>query len=479
MLIGTRLFFRFLNAATAIIIARYLDDNQFGQYSLALALVDALLLCNDLGMTTLLLREGSRDKTKLQLYFGNAILVEAFASVIYLAIAVFISQFLYSETVAYLVIILGMATAFYEFRKPMRSIFRIMMNMKTVIWFDIVYVILCFGGVLTVSKFITPAQGLFWVSIIQLIVSFGVIAAFGIYDYKYLKPKFSLKAIPQMLKQSWVFAIYASFYTLYLQIDQLIIGAMRNEAEVAYYSAASKLVIFVLIIPQMIYQMILPVMFRLSKEDLPKYKRVNMTLYRYFSAIGYPLAVGTFLLADHIIQILYNGKYGEAIPALQLFAFFILMRFTGNASGQSLTALDKQKIKVKIEVISVAINAILDVILIYYYGFIGAIIATIFVEAGIRLIFLRMDNYYLHFTYRDRIKNSYPIIIASLLMGLFIFFTKNYINVIVLTILSCILYTFFLWLCRFFKDYDKQLFKQLIPKKFKKNESLDPSSRDI
>lgn len=468
MLIGTRLFFRLLNALTGIIIARYLDDNQFGAYSIAIALVDALLLCNDLGMTTLLLREGSRDKNKMQLYFGNALLVESIVSIIYLVIAVTISQFVYSSTVAYLVLILGVATALYEFRKPMRSIFRIMMDMKTVIWFDIAYAILCFGGVLIVSKTISPAQGLIWVAVIQLIVSFGVIAAFTIYDIKILKPKFSLRVIPAMIKESWAFSIYASFYTLYLQVDQLIVGFLRGEKEVAYYSAAVKLVIFLLIIPQMIYQMVLPVMFRLSKEDMPKYKRMNMTLYRYFTALGTPMAVGIFLLAEPITRILYNGRYLESVPALQLFAAFILMRFVGNASGQSLTALDKQKTKVIIEVISVAINVILDFILVYYYGFLGAVIATIFVEAFIRLIFLYMDNHYLQYKFWDRLKNNYHVYIASLLMGIFIYFTKGYFNVIFLTLCGITIYGICLWLLRFFKDYDKQLFKQLIPARLQK-----------
>lgn len=466
MLIGSRLFFRLLNAFTSIIIARYLDDNQFGQYSLAVAIVDTILLCNDLGMTTLLLREGSRDKAKLQLYFGNALLVETIISVIFLAIAIIVSQFVYSSTIAYLVLILGLATVFYEFRKPMRSIFRIMMNMKTVIWFDIAYAVLCFIGVLAVSKIIAPATGMLWICFIQLIFSFVVIIAFAAYDFKYLKPKFSLQAIPGMLKESWTFAIYASFYTLYMQIDQLIIGLLRNETEVAYYSAASKLVLFVLIVPQMIYQMVLPLMFKLTKEDKQKYKRLNVTLYRYFSAIGYPLAIGTFLLAEPIIRILYNGKYLQSIFALQLFAFFILMRFTGNVSGQSLTALDKQKTKMTIEVISVVINGILDLILVYFYGFIGAIIVTIFVEASVRVVFLIMDNHYLHITAWSRFKNSLPIIAASLTMGLFIIFTKKYVNVIVLTLFSSLIYLFFLWIFRFFKQYDKQLFKQLIPEKF-------------
>ena len=479
MLIGARLVFRVVSAITAIIIARYLDENQFGAYSLALSMVDAILLCNDLGMTTLLLREGSRDKTKLQIYFGNALLVEAIASVIFLTIAITVSGLLYSQTVAYLVLLLGAATVFYEFRKPMRSIFRIMMNMKTVIWFDIAYAVLCFGGVLAISKLITPGQGLFWVAIIQVIVSFAVIAAFAIYDFKYLKPKFSLRLIPPMLKESWIFALYTSFYTLYLQISQLIIGILRDEKEVAYYSAASKMVIFVLIIPQMVYQMVLPVMFRLSKTDLPKYKRVNITLHRYFAALGYPMAVGTLLLASPIMDLLYKGKYQEGVPALQWFSFFILMRFTGNASGQSLTALDKQKTKVIIESISVVLNIILVALAVPKYGFIGAVVATVIVEAIMRLIFLRMDNYYLQISGFTRLKNILPVILASLTMGVFIYFTRDFINVIVLTLLGFIIYVFLLWIFRFFKEYDKQLFKQLIPARFQKNESTDSGGRNV
>jgi Ca2+/Na+ antiporter len=87
------------------------------------------------------------------------------------------------------------------------------------------------------------------------------------------------------------------------------------------------------------------------------------------------------------------------------------------------------------------------------------------------LDFSKLKQNWLHYS-----KKIISPILASIVMGIFIYFTREYFNVIFLTLCGAVIYGIFLWVFRFFKEYDKQLFKQLIPKRLQKNESSNPSS---
>ena len=150
-------------------------------------------------------------------------------------------------------------------------------------------------------------------------------------------------------------------------------------------------------------------------------------------------------------------------------AIFLLFRFLGNVSGQSLTTLDKQKQKVILQLCTFVILIILNYFLIKSYGFIGAAIATLIAEIIIRIGFIIMDFKYMKTGLFPYLKILPSMIMAGLLMGVVIYFTSPYFHVILAILFGAVIYGFFLWIFRFFKPSDKYMLKQILPNKFKFN----------
>ena len=461
-----RVAFRFLTVGVMLWAARYLGVERYGMFETALAWSNAFLALNDIGMSTLIVREAARDEKKMAKYFGNTLLVEIFLSTILFGVIMVIGFSLgYNKTIMTLMAILGAAGLIYEFRKVMRGIFRVMLKLKTVAALEVLNgALYFFVTIWIISSFQDIDAGLLGIAHAKLWINTIVILALFIYTRQFIKPTFAPKEIWPMIKQSYVFTLYNFFFMLYFQIDQIILSIMTNSTEVGHYSAAAKLVSAFLFIPLMLFQVTMPTMYRYSKNNIHAYKRINLAKWRYLSAFGIPAGVGIWFLSSEIIQFVYGEEYLAAIPILLIMGWFMAVRFTGISQGNSLTTSDRQGLRALIQVISVAFNIILDIILIKQYGARGAAIATLLTEILISASYLYFSHRFLKENFFKNALTILPILLATAGMTALLFLAKPYLHVIVLVIFGAIAYLFLLWAFRFFKPYDRQILKQIASK---------------
>lgn len=463
-LLLARTVFRVLTAVTLIYAANYLGSERFGMLETATAWANAFLALNDIGMSTLIVREAARDEKKMAVYFGNTLIVELLLSVVLFGVIMAVGLGIgYDNTTLVLMAIMGAAGLIYEFRKVMRGILRVMMNLKAVAILEVlnglVYLLLAVWIFATVTDLDLGLVGLahskLWTNVLM-------VSALFVYVLKYVKPKVNVKRIPEMVKQSYVFTLYNMFFMLYFQIDQIILSIMRGASEVGVYGASAKIVNLFLFIPLMLFQVTMPLMWRYSEKDMDKYKRVNMLTWRYLAAFGVPAGVGIALLAGDIIPFVYRSpEYLVAVPVLSTLGWFLAMRFFGISQGNSLTTTDRQGLRAAIQIVSVGINIALDIWLIQKYGARGAAIATLITETVIATSYIWYSLNYLKQSVFETAKQLFPILLATAVMGGLIALAKGSMHVIVLVICGAAIYLILLWLFRFFRAEDKQILKQL------------------
>src|SRR3989339_187905 len=137
-LLIARSAFRFLTAVALIYAARYLGTERYGMFETATAWANMFLALNDVGMSTLIVREAARDPKKTAVYFGNTLLVETILSLVIFFVLLGIGiGFRYDHTTMLLIGILGASNLIFEFRKVMRGIFRVHMNMGFIAFVEI------------------------------------------------------------------------------------------------------------------------------------------------------------------------------------------------------------------------------------------------------------------------------------------------------------------------------------------------------
>lgn len=461
-----RAAFRVLNAVVIIVAARYLGVDRYGMFETALAWSNAFFAMNDIGMSSLVVRESSRDKTKMSVYFGNALLVEVVLSVVLFAAIILIGIGVgYNTTTVTLIAILSGASLVYEFRKAARGVFRVLLRMKSVAILEIIngalYLLITLWIIAAVSD---KDLGLLGIAHSRLWVNVAVIGALLVYAIKLVRPAFSPGQILPMLKQSYVFVLYNMFILLFIQTDSIILSIMNGTDAVGPYGAAAKLVTIFLFIPVMVFQVIMPFMYRLSATDMDKYRRINRTVWKYLAAIGVPTGIGLTLVANDVVSLVYGEEFIASVLILQLLGWFLALRYLGVTPANALTTTDRQGLRAGLEVAAVVLNIILDIILIRSYGAAGAAIATVIAEACLVTTCIWAARKRLMETWRQTAAPLLPVLAATAGMGAVVTLAEPRLHVIFVVILGAVAYAILLWAFRFFQPYDKKVLKQIISK---------------
>lgn len=467
-LLIARAAFRFLTAGVLLYATTYLGAERFGMLETATAWANSFLALNDVGMSTLIVREAARDEKKMALYFGNTLVVEVILSIVLYVVILGVGFGLnYDSTTMTLMMIMGAAGLAFEFRKVMRGIFRVLLKLKFVAMLEVINGLLYLLFAIWIFATVTDKDlGLLGLAHSRLWVNVLIVVALFLYTLKFIKPTFALNQVWPMVKQSYVFTLYNVFFMLYFEIDQIILSIMKDATEVGIYGAPAKIVNLLLFIPIMIFQVTMPIMYRYSKNDIEKYKRINHATWRYIAAFGVPAGLGLWFLAPEIMNwfAVRDPAYFLSIPVLHVFGWFLVIRFIGISQGNSLTTTDRQGLRAFIQILSLGVNIVLDIWLIQKYGAYGAATATLITEVMITSSYLYFSARYLKESIPKNLLSLLPIFAASAGMLGILALAKPHVHVIVLVIFGFIVYALLLWVFRFFKSYDRKIIQQITQK---------------
>jgi len=374
-----------------ILIARAFGPVQFGIFGFAIAFATIVSIIADFGIGIYLVREISRNREKASELLGNALFLK-----ILLAVSTFLVAGLYFWAMGFdrgTIIVSVLMILFFVIQSitdVFYSIFRAFEKMHFDALIKIVRMILL---VIAVAYLMRTYQSLIITTLaFPLVEVVMIIVAASICVMKFVP--ISFKATPtvckRMLKNSALFCLSIVFGSLLAYISTVILQHVRGAGEVGPYAAAYTMLLGVVAIPLMMGNAIFPVFSRYHKNRR-SLSFAFSKIYYYMLIMGLPLSVGIFWYADPLIRLLYGSGYEQAILATKILCWFVALRFINVIAGVTLAAVGRQKQRVLSQGVVVAINIVLNLVLIPLYGFIGAGIATIAAES----FFLLMYNFYL------------------------------------------------------------------------------------
>jgi O-antigen/teichoic acid export membrane protein len=190
--------------------------------------------------------------------------------------------------------------------------------------------------------------------------------------------RFSFPIAKSLLKDSWPLILSGIAIMIYIRIDQVMLKMMLDDRAVGLYSAAVKLSEIWYFIPMIISQSVFPSILNTKKvsEELYMKRIYNLYSLMIWLAIGIAIAL-TFFSVD-VVKILFGSEYlPDSAKVLSLYVWAGIPVFLGVASSQYLIAENYTKLSFARTIVGAIANVILNLILIPYYGIIGAAIATL------------------------------------------------------------------------------------------------------
>lgn len=275
----------------------------------------------------------------------------------------------------------------------------------------------------------------------------------------------------KLINYAWQIILFFLAYELLISIDlYLVKGILHDDRLTGIYNAS----LTVGRIPYYIFYaltiMLLPVVSKNTAEE--NHEKTNSIISNSMRIMLILLIPSVILMAQFsrpIIKLFYSAKYIDAAEPMSILAYgvgfltiFYVMSFVANGAG-------KTKIPMWISIFGVALNTILNYVLIKKYALIGSAIATSitsFVVMIAMLFFIQRD-----FGKIFQMKSLLKMLFAGILMYFVsLFFSKGEIIFLVWSAILMIFYLTILIILKEITMKDFEYIKSIVSKKKKNKE---------
>lgn len=386
---------RLLTFLSLVYIARRLGVEAFGQVSFAYAIFVYSTLLTHLGLTTFGTREVARDPNRIQLQVSR---------ILSLRMTLTLASFVLVSVFAYLVplgpqvriLIVLFAVSLFPTAALMDWPFKGVERMNLV---GIIEVVRAIPYLALVAFWVrTPSH--VWRVPIFFLLSTILAATLGLAlfrrDYGFLQPQIELDFWKRAMREALPLGFGFLLLQVYYLTDSVVLGFLRGDAFVGWYSAAYRIVSFILVAGGLFFESTFPVISRYYQGAREKLPQLLNTSVRLTALLVIPMAVGGTALARPMLTSVYGAQYGSAAIAFQFLICAVAVELMGMNWGYALMACDRAKQYMKAMALGAAMSVTLNLVLIPKLGLAGAGIArltsSVIISAYLWLQFRRISH---------------------------------------------------------------------------------------
>jgi O-antigen/teichoic acid export membrane protein len=261
--------------------------------------------------------------------------------------------------------------------------------------------------------------------------------------------------------------------SIYLNLDTVMLGFLKDNAAVGYYTAAVKLSKMLMGICSSLCIVLLPRLSNMvARDEMEEFKKLSLKATRYTIAVSVPICVGLILMAPTLIYLFCGSSYQPSVITLQILSPIIVFISLSYLGCQFLFPQGKENIMMITASVGAVSNFILNLIFIPKYSHNGAALATLIAEFLVLVSMLVIAKQYINMPIFE--KNSLHYFVASIIMGFSIWFMQllnwdYWVNLIFIPPIGMLFYFGFLFivsdsLCLELLDKGKTIYSKSLKK---------------
>ncbi len=361
-----------------VYVARYLGPSNYGLLSYAISWVVLFSAIATLGLDKIVIRDLVRDEKKRDELLGTTFFLKITGSILLLGILAVAVRFTTNDNFTNLLIFVIALTTIFQSFNVINFYFQSRVLSKYVVYARMVSGI---SSAIIKLLLIYFKMGLMYFAAVMVVES--VILAIGLiitYTKQKLnisirRPKFNLAK--RLLRDSWPLMLSGIAISIYMRIDQVMIKEMLDTRAVGNYAVAVKLSEVWYFIPMAITGSLFPAIINAKKISEKIYYGRLQKLYDLMTWLAIGIALLATFLANDIIRLLFGAQYQDAAGVLRIYIWASIAVFFGTAWSKWILVENGQKIIVYFHIVSMAVNIVLNVLMIKQYGIVGAAWATV------------------------------------------------------------------------------------------------------
>jgi O-antigen/teichoic acid export membrane protein len=430
------------------LIARYFGQEGTGEYFLALAIVTVIAVLDDLGITSVVIREVAKKKEDAKVWLRTLMGVKAFTMPATVILALLVPLFLPGASgdigtlVRIAVVVMLADTLSLSFYGVLRGLGSLKYESLGIFVGQsittLIGLLLILTGTATLQLLIIALiAGSVWN---MLFSAFVLARQLGVRAFI---PNWTLGWKP--LKVAFAFFLAAAFVKVYSYVDSFVLLHVMGEEAVGVYAIAYKLTYAFQFLPLAFVAALYPAMSEHAR-DKERLKEILLKSFWYMAILAAPIVFGIWAIAPELVTFIYSTEFVLSILPLQILIFVLIFIFLDFPMGSLLNATDRQALKTTIGAFTMVINVVVNLILIPKMGIAGASIAALVSFMAMLIMDWYVTRSVISVTLKEVMKEVLPMIIAGAIMALCVVVVKQYIHFILTIPIGAIVYLGCLWL---------------------------------
>lgn len=212
---------------------------------------------------------------------------------------------------------------------------------------------------------------------------------------------------------------------LYNMLDTTMLGNLiADKAETGYYEQSQKVIRVLLTVVTSLGTVMVPRMANMfingEKEKIEHYMKKS---FSFVFLLSFPMIFGVISISESFVPIFFGDGYEKAAILMSIISPIILLMGISNVIGvQYLLPTKRQKEYTISVTVGLAVNFVLNYILILLYNSIGACIATVVSQIVVDWMQFRYIKDEINV--KEMLKTSYKYIFASVIMFVICMFIR-------------------------------------------------------
>lgn len=360
-------------------VIRYLGPEKYGILSYAVAFVALFGFIAKLGMDGIAVREFVKNPEKKEEIFGTLFFLRLIAGILACICSIVAIFFVRSgdALIFWLTFIIALGFIFqvsdvfdFWFQSQVASKYTVYIRSAVSLA----------SGLTKITLILMNAPIIAFAGVILLESALTLLGFVLIFLKK--KEKISLSKIDfsigkQILSDSWPLILASVAVSIYMKIDQVMIGDMLGNEPLGIYSAAVSLSEIWYFFPLIVTTSVFPAIIYAKKINQELYMSRIQMLYDSMVWVSIIIALVVTFFSKGIINLLFGKEYIQSASVLSIYVWAGVSVFLGVASGNFLLAENLTKISLVRTIGGGVVNVLLNLYWIPKYGIIGAAWATV------------------------------------------------------------------------------------------------------
>lgn len=431
-----RIGYQLVTAIVSIVLARILMPEDYGIIAIVTIFITLCDVFISNGFGNALIQKVNADEVDFSSVFYISLLFSFVLYILLFFVAPLIAEFYNNTLITIVLRIMGL-------RLPIAAVYSVQQAYVTrKMQFRKFFVATLIGTLISGGVGIGMAYGRLgiWALVGQNMSNMlvNMIVLFFVVKWK---PKliFSFRKVKGLLSYGWKLMVSGLLDTGYNELRGLVIGKFYTSSDLAYYDQGKKYPS--LIASNLNSSMNSVLLSAMSKrqDDREKVKQATRKSIRLSAYLLMPCMIGLACVAEQFVHVILTDKWLPAVPFIQIMCVVYAFYPIHTANLTAIQAMGRSDLFLLLEVIKKVVG-IAGLIISMWFGVIW-IAATLMITTVISSFINAFPNKkLLNYGYLEQIKDIFPAISISILMGIPIYL-MNYlpINSIIILVLQVVI----------------------------------------